>query len=334
MNAVFEQNPPRDLLGALYALEAVNGFGPVKFREMHQADVDPRDAVRKPELLPLKGKIGVKIHAGIDGLTPSDLVEFEAQAAEQLERARKCGARILTHSDPGYPPSVYDSNHPVPVLYVRGNRPVRSLSSAVAVVGSRNTREPYATGGRKFARAATRLGFTVVSGFARGADAIGHAAARDGDGHTICVMPCGVDILYPSENRRLWNQLLQYPGAAFVSEFRFGQRPLPRTLAKRNKLIAAYSAGVMAVQSRRTGGAMHAYRFARNQGKPIATFRDDGADDTTGNKEISEDLEADAEMFDLTTGRNQFEGWLRSLSLPDTTAQSFVENRRRLPLLS
>lgn len=321
MTAVSKQNPSPDLLGALYALEDVNGFGPVKFREMHQAGVDPRDAVRKPELLPLKGKAGVKIQAGIDGLTPSDLVKFEAQAAEQLERAGKCGACMLTHFGPDYPSSVYNSNHPVPVLYVRGNHPVRSHSAAVAVVGSRNTREPYAAGGQKFAYAAARLGFTVVSGFARGADAIGHAAARDGGGRTICVMPCGVDLLYPPGNKTLWNRLLQYPGAAFVSEFRFGQQALPRTLAKRNKLIAAYSAGVMVVQSSKTGGAMHAYRFARNQGKPIATFRDDGTDDTTGNKEISE---ANAETLDLTKGDNQFESWLRTLSLPNATEQSFV----------
>lgn len=320
MHAVATRNPSPDLLGALYALEDVNGFGPMKFREMHRAGVDPRDAVRKPGLLPLKGKTGIRIQAGIDGLTPSGLAEFEVQAAEQLERARKCGACILTHFDPGYPSSVYNSNHPVPVLYVRGSHPARSHSATVAVVGSRNTREPYASGGRKFASAAAMLGFAVVSGFARGADAIGHAAARDGGGRTICVMPCGVDLLYPSENRCLWNQLLQYPGAAFVSEFRFGQRALPRTLAKRNKLIAAYSAGVMVVQSSRTGGAMHAYRFARTQGKPIATFRDDGTGDTTGNKEISE---AGAEAFDLTKGDDQFEGWLRVLSSPDATEQSF-----------
>ena len=320
MNAVSKQNPSPDLLGALYALEDVNGFGPMKFREMHQAGVDPRDAVKKPELLPLKGRTGAKIQAGIDGLTSSDLVKFEAHAADQLERARKCGARILTHFDPDYPSSVYDSDHPVPALYVRGSRPARSHSAAVTVVGSRNTREPYATGGRKFACAATRLGFTVVSGFARGADAIGHAATRDGGGQTICVMPCGVDRLYPPENRSLWNRFLQYPGNAFVSEFRFGQQVLPRTLAKRNKLIAAYSSGVLVVQSSRTGGAMHAYRFARKQGKPIATFREDGTDDTTGNKEISE---ANAETFNLAKGDKQFEAWLRTLSLPNATEQSF-----------
>lgn len=310
-------------------MEDVNGFGPMKFREMHQAGVDPRDAVRKPGLLPLKGRTGVKIQAGIDGLTPSDLVKFKAQAAEQLERARKCDAFILTHFDPDYPSSVYDSSHPAPVLYIRGSRPARSHSAAVAVVGSRNTREPYATGGRKFACAATRLGFTVVSGFARGADAIGHAAAHDSGGRTICVMPCGVDLLYPSENRNLWNRLLQYPGAEFISEFRFGQRALPRTLAQRNKLIAAYSAGVMVVQSSKTGGAMHAYRFARNQGKPIATFCDDGTDDTTGNREISDDLEANAETFNLTKGDSQFAHWFRTLSLPDATEQFFVAADQR-----
>ena len=106
-----------------------------------------------------------------------------------------------------------------------------------------------------------------MSGFAVGADSIGHRAARDASGRTVCVMPCGLDNLFPPENRTLWEELLDYPGAAFVSEFGFGRRASALLLRKRNKLIAAFSQGVLVAQSSYGGGAMNAYRFAREQKK-------------------------------------------------------------------
>ena len=313
-DAITVQYPPPDLLGAIYALESVSGFGPVKFRSLHQAAIDPQTAVEQPDILPLTGKRGAQLKIALNKLTPSDLTKFNAQAVEQIERAKNCGASILTHYDSAYPSRVYNSNNPVPVIYVRGNNSVWANSGTVAVVGSRKTRDPYAAYGRMFALAATRLGLTIVSGFAIGSDSIGHAAARESNGQTVCVMPCGVDLLFPPENRELWNQLLQYPNAAFVSEFRFGLRASALTLRKRNKLIAAYSAGVLVAQSSKTGGAMNAYRFAREQRKAIATFRSDGTVDTTGNAEITNDFSARAETFDLKNKNGQFDSWLQTLS--------------------
>ena len=311
---VADQYPPSDLLGAIYALESVSGFGPVKFRALHQAAINPQTAVQQPDLPPLTGKRGIQLKTAISKLTPSDLTKFDAQAVEQIKRAQECGASILTHYDSAYPSRVYNSNNPVPVLYVRGNDSVWANSDAVAVVGSRKTRDPYSACARMFALTATKLGVTIVSGFAIGSDSIGHTAARESNGRTICVMPCGVDLLFPPENRDLWNQLLQYPNAVFVSEFRLGLRASALTLRKRNKLIAAFSAGVLVVQSSKTGGAMNAYRFAREQRKAIATLRSDVTDDTTGNAEIINDCGARTQTFDLKSESGQFDSWLRTLS--------------------
>ena len=319
MGVVADQYPPSDLLGAIYALESVSGFGPVKFRALHQAAIDPQTAVQQPDLLPLTGNRGIQLKAAIGKLTPSDLTKFDAKAIEQIKRAKECGASILTHYDSAYPSRVYDSNNPVPVLYVRGNNSVWVNSGSVAVVGSRKTRDPYAACARMFALAATKLGLTIVSGFAIGSDSIGHAATRESNGRTVCVMPCGVDLLFPPENRDLWNQLLQYPNAAFVSEFCFGLRASALTLRKRNKLIAAFSAGVLVAQSSKTGGAMNAYRSAREQRKPIATFRSDGTDDTAGNMEITNDCGARSQTFDLKIENSQFDSWLRSLCFSNWT---------------
>lgn len=310
----FGRRPTADKLGALCALDRVSGFGPVKFREMHDAGVDPREAIERPESLPFGGRAGDKLRAAIRALSPADVAAGRSRAEEQLKRAENCSAAILVHGDAEFPERVYASNNPVPILYVRGDPAVWATGGSVAVVGSRNTRDPYASGARKFATAATRKGLAIVSGFAVGADSIGHIAARDADGSTVCVMPCGLDKVFPPENRSLWEELLAYPGAVFVSEFGFGQRASSLQLRKRNKLIVAFAQGVLVAQSAVDGGAMNAYRFALEQKKPVATFSPDGSKDTTGNAVIGEDSRTGGCIFESIVGESQYETWLDGLS--------------------
>ena len=306
--------PDAARLGALFMLERVSGFGPAKFRAMHDAGVDPQLAIRDPGLLPFKGRTGDNLRGAVESLSPATVQAGLARAMEQLERADEFSASILTHGDAGYPKHVYASNNPVPVLYVRGDAAVWDGAGSVAVVGSRNTREPYASGAEEFAALAARNGMVVVSGFAMGADSIGHRAAWEAGGRTVCVMPCGLDKVFPPENRDLWNELLSYPGAVFVSEFGFGQRASSLLLRKRNKLIVAFAQGVLVAQSALDGGAMNAYRFGREQKKPVATFRGDGSRQTTGNALIEGDERTGGFAFESTGNRANCEAWLRKLS--------------------
>ena len=313
-SSLIGRRPAVNKLGALYVLERVSGFGPMKFREMHEAGVDAREAIEHPERLPVRGVTGEKLRTAIRALSSANLAAGEAQARKQLERADKCSASILVHGDPEYPKHVYNSNNPVPILYVRGDPAIWSDAGSVAIVGSRKTREPYASSARKFAITAARKDIIVVSGFAMGADSIGHIGAQEADGRTVCVMPCGVDLVFPPENRVLWEQLLAYPGAAFVSEFRFGQRASALQLRKRNKLIVAFAQDVLVAQSATSGGAMNAYRFGREQKKRVATFKSDGSKDTTGNAEIAKDARTGGFAFELTASKSQYEKWLDGLS--------------------
>ena len=306
--------PPAETLGALYALNGISGFGPVKFRIMHKAGVDPRAAIEQPELLPFTGRTGAKLQAAVRSLSPVDRGIAQSRAAKQLSLAKRYSASILIHGDTHYPKRVYDSNNPVPILFVRGNPSLWNDRSSVAVVGSRQIREPYASSARRFATAAASSGALVVSGFATGADSIAHRAARDARGPTVCVMPCGLDNVFPPENRDFWEELLTYPGAAFVTEFGFGQRASALLLRKRNKLIVAFAQAVLVAQSAVTGGAMNAYRFGREQRKPVATFIADGSEDTTGNTKIQQDSRTGGIAFELTAGRSEYGRWLDQLS--------------------
>ena len=306
--------PGPDRLGALYTLERVIGFGPAKFRAMHEAGVDPQMALENPELLPFAGRTGEKLRLGIRSFSQADVDAGRARAVEQLERAGELSASIFVHGDPGYPERVYASNNPVPVLYVRGDPAVWEGKETVAVVGSRNTREPYASGARRFAMAAAEQGMVVVSGFAMGADSIGHSAAVEVGGRTVCVMPCGLDKVFPPENRPLWEKLIEYPGAVFVSEFGFGQRASSLLLRKRNKLIVAFAQGIVVAQSAVDGGAMNAYRFGLEQRKAVATFRTDGSEDTSGNAVIENDRRAGGFAFDLSDQLSGYQAWFQQLS--------------------
>jgi DNA processing protein len=135
-------------------------------------------------------------------------------------------------------------------------------------------------------------------------------------------MPSGLDRPFPPENRPLWDRLLEYPEAVFVSEFPFGTPASALTLRKRNKLIVAFGQGVLVSQSSVKGGAMNAYRFGLEQHKPVATFAGDGTPDASGNNFIIEEAKRQqptlAESLDpalpAEPDYDRWKRWLHALS--------------------
>lgn len=301
---------PRDL-AAILALEAVKGFGPQKFRALYDAKVTPAEVLQAPSRFREEGKRADGLRDAIIKLSPDDLADAERRAERQLERAAEYDSQIIVYGDPCYPANVFDSNNAVPVIYARGNVEVLNDRRVVACVGSRKIAEPYDAWHKRFTRVAVAEGFTVVAGFALGADSIGHRAARDAGGRTICVMPNGLDRPFPPENATLWKELLGYPGAVMISEFPFGRGADGLTLRKRNKLIVACAKGVVVSESAKTGGAMNAFRFAVEQRKPVATFSPDGRERTSGNRLILDNPKArSTELGDNESG---WRNWLWQL---------------------
>ena len=304
--------PDQKTLAHTYALEAVKGFGPQKFRELRDRGLTASEVLADPSRLPTGGKRGDTFRAEIARLASAGLEVFEQRASRQLERARQHGAHILLHGDDGYPPNLWASNNPIPVLYIRGDLGILGNRRAVACVGSRKIRDEYEERQRGFATFASHAGFVVVSGFALGADSVAHRAARDAGGATVCVMPCGLDRPFPPENRTLWAEFDSYQGAVQLSEFPFGTAAATLTLRKRNKTIVGLALGALVGQSSSKGGAMNAFRFATEQRKPVATFSPDGAEDTGGNRMI---VESDGTEFPADRPSEQaWEAWLQTLS--------------------
>jgi DNA protecting protein DprA len=302
-------------LAELYVLDSLKGFGPQKFKQLYEAKIPAGTVLRQPELLPVPGKRGDPLREQIVKIGSELINTCQARAEKQLSIAKKLNALILTYGDPLYPKQVYASNNSVPLLYVRGNADILKCTRTIACVGSRKIRAPYSDLHARFARVACNERFTIVSGFALGADTIGHTAAVDAGGTTICVMPSGLDRPFPPENKDLWQRFLESRNAVFVSEFPFGTGAASLNLRKRNKLITAFALGVLVSQTASKGGAMNAYRFAIEQKKPIATFEDDGVEDSNGNRDIALATKPKSTVFHRGGEyERDFVSWLRALS--------------------
>lgn len=187
-----------------------------------------------------------------------------AQAVNAARAVDEIATITRTHGD--YPAHLTAVASAADTLYMRG-RITREDALAVAVVGSRRA-TPYGV------EIAQRLGFelaargvTVVSGLARGIDSAAHRGALDAGGRTIAVLGSGVDVIYPPENRRLAERIIQ--SGAIVSQFAPGTRPMAYHFPERNRVIAGLSLAVVVVEAAEKSGALITAGFAGELGREV-----------------------------------------------------------------
>lgn len=170
----------------------------------------------------------------------------------------------LTSED--YPASLKDIYDPPVVLYVRG-RILESDKLSIAIVGSRRSSVYGRSVAEKIAKELAVKGLTVVSGGARGIDTAAHKGALTAGGRTVAFLGCGVDVIYPAENEKLFDAIAE--NGAVVSEFPFGSAPEPWRFPPRNRLISGLSVGVLVCQSPEASGALITAGYAAEQGKDV-----------------------------------------------------------------
>jgi DNA processing protein len=301
-------------LADIFLLLSVKGLGPQKFKAIHKRGFTYGEIISKPSLLPIPGLTGEKLQGLIKQISDSTKQECLLRAKKQLVVALKNNSKILTYRNSFYPKLLFHSNYPVPVIYAKGSWNILKNEKAVACVGSRGIREPYSICQKRFATFAAGKGYNIVSGFALGADTIAHRSAFECGGATVCVVPSGLDRPFPPENKDFWNEISNYSKGILVSEFPFGTGANSLNLKKRNKMIVAFANGVLVGQSAKDGGAMNAYRFAREQKKPVATFLSDGKEDTSGNSLIQLEKQNDDSIFSVSSDSDSYSSWLSRLS--------------------
>jgi DNA processing protein len=138
---------------------------------------------------------------------------------------------------------------------------------AIAVVGSRETNSYWKRVAYRFSFEMAKSGITIVSGLARGIDSIAHVAAIDAGGRTIAILGSGVDIIYPSENKKLAERISK--NGAVVSFFPKGTKPLAKNFLARNKFIAEVSLALLVVGGRKRSGTLSTASAAANLGKEV-----------------------------------------------------------------
>jgi DNA processing protein len=188
------------------------------------------------------------------------------EAERELEAAGKAECRLLSFASDDYPPLLRQIPDAPLVLYVRGNAKVLA-QHAVAIVG---TRHPTAYGtqvAHRLARDLAERQLVIVSGLARGIDSAAHHGALEAKGRSVAVFGSGVDVVYPSENKRLAEKIIET--GAVVSEFPLGTAPTPENFPIRNRIISGLSLGVMVVEAAEYSGSLITARLAVDQNREV-----------------------------------------------------------------
>ena len=187
--------------------------------------------------------------------------------AEEAERAQAQGVQVITLGDRSFPELLREIYDPPLALYVRGS--VEAVGRfGVALVG---TRHPSVYGRimtERLARELAQWGLTIFSGLARGVDGIGQKACLEAGGCTVAVLGTGVDLIYPSENRKLAESILG-SGGALVSEFTLGTAPAAQNFPIRNRIISGLSVGVLVVEGGEYSGSRITARMALEQDREV-----------------------------------------------------------------
>ena len=188
-------------------------------------------------------------------------------AQQECAKAVEARARIISLSDPEYPPRLKEIYDPPIVLFVKGSVEVLA-QHGIAIVGTRHP-TPYGSGMAE--RLSTDLairGLVIISGLARGIDTASHRGAVAGKGKTVAVLGTGIDIMYPKENTRLTEQIIAI-GGALITEFPVGTPPTPQNFPIRNRIISGMSVGVLVVEAAEYSGTRITSRLALEQNRDV-----------------------------------------------------------------
>ena len=248
------------------------GIGPMTFKiiKSHPKGVRGIYEASQKELLSI---FGVKL--------TEKFIEFRRKfdPKKELEKLQKDKITVLPVDSDDYPESLKNISDPPICLYLKSSttkffsgkpKTAKNLLSSLyfAIVG---TRKPTSYGTQiayKFARELAEAGFVIVSGMAMGIDTIAHQAALDVGGKTIAVLGCGVNVVYPTINYQLYQNIIK-SGGAVISEFPPDQTVLKGLFISRNRIISGLSKGVLIAEGGEFSGSLITARFAGIQGKDV-----------------------------------------------------------------
>mgnify|MGYP005835763803 CR=1 FL=1 len=188
--------------------------------------------------------------------------------AAELERVHRLQARVITLDDAEYPALLRTIATPPPVLYVKGRLPTPE-TPAIAIVGTRSATRYGTDIAYRIARDLARRGVWIVSGLAQGVDAAAHRGALSAEGDTIAVLGCGIDRVYPQQNKGLADDIILKKRGALITEFPIGTPPSGVNFPRRNRILSGLALGVLITEAPEGSGSLITASFALEQGRDV-----------------------------------------------------------------
>lgn len=238
-------------------LHLTRGLGRTGLIRLHEAFGDAETILATPAE---EWRVRAGIRPSVAAALPS--IETAEKNREMLEQL---GVSLIPLWDEDrYPPLLRAIHDPPALLYVRGTLPE---TQTLAVVGSRKASRVGLALTEQICAELAEYGITIISGLARGIDTAAHRGALAGDGLTVGVLGCGIDQIYPPENKRLFAQVIEQ--GAVLSEYPPGTQPLPGHFPGRNRVISGLSRGVLVVEAAEGSGSLLTVDFALEQGREV-----------------------------------------------------------------
>lgn len=231
---------------------------------------------RIPDLINALGSARAVFEASAATLTATGLCTLravqnfisnrDAHLPQRLDYfCRHNGVQILAYTGTDYPQSLQNLSDKPLVLYVKGELP--QANYALAIVGSRRCTEYGVRAAACFAQAMTREGIPIISGGAKGIDTAAHEACLQAGGVTVAVLGCGLDIVYPPENAKLFARIAEQ--GALVTEYPPGVPPAAANFPARNRIIVGLSQAVLVAEAGKRSGAVITANIAADEGREV-----------------------------------------------------------------
>lgn len=238
----------------------VRGIGAVRFRNLLE-HFGSAQAAWEASTLDLQ-------QAGLSSKIVEEVVHIRQNFSlgRIMDDLHQLGIHVLTWEDENYPRLLRSIDQPPPVLYIKGNI-CQEDEWAVAIVGTRRVTHYGRQVTEDIATFLAENGVTVVSGLARGVDAIAHNAALRKGGRTIAVLGNGLDTVYPAEHAKLADGVIT--NGALVSDYPPGTEPLSVNFPPRNRIISGLSLATVVIEAGVTSGALITAKFAADQGRDV-----------------------------------------------------------------
>jgi DNA processing protein len=250
----------------LNLLLSVDGIGPGKIRNLLSKfrSIDKILSADLTSLIETEG-INTNLAKRIRQIN-SNRKELSIKLSQELELLNKINASVVTVWDDDYPQLLKKIYDPPLILYVKGKFS-KEDNYSISIVGTRQPTNYGKVQAERFASDLSNQGITIISGLARGIDSIAHNTAIKNNGRTIAVIGSGLDIIYPPENKKLFNEISE--NGLIISEYKLGAKPDAQNFPKRNRIISGLSLGTIIIETGIDGGAFLTAKLALDQNREV-----------------------------------------------------------------